>query len=292
MIADCATYMRKAVAIGALLCCPQPGYATLYVIVMDRRGISIAADSRRIVVENAAARTVDGVEKVIRLGPKVAFMSSGVTDISVATARVRPALIARHLYADFSRAHHGGSLHDLSLIYAKATTKQLNALTRDERSAIASLADEVSNSSAQLLESIIAGVDGDGNLKVETIDVYVSARETDGVTFGWNAKESVAAEMLRVIFSGEVSALRSAFEDASAPLSRLPSFQSWAEAMQDGKPVDLTRTAEALLNLAIEYSPPKQTRLGYPIFVYGLTPGAGLRRVRVVSRGNAMDLPH
>jgi hypothetical protein len=61
--------------------------------------------------------------------------------------------------------------------------------------------------------------------------------------------------------------------------------------MHEGRQVNAAQTAEALLNLAIKYSPPDQTRLGYPIFVYTLDGGNGLKKIKTVPKGKAVDLP-
>jgi hypothetical protein len=286
-----ARQVVTALALGAMLFGSTPSSATLYVLVMDRQGISIAADSRHIVLERTTFRTRDGVEKVIPLGARLAFMSSGVTDINARTATINPALIISRLYTGFVRGQYGRSMHDLSRVYAATVTGHLNALTREERVAIAVLVGRMSER-GHFLESIIAGLDSDGILKIETVDVYLSGEKTQDPSFDSSITESVAAELPRVILSGEVSIIRSAFEDVSAPLSQLPSFQLWAEAMKDGKRVDPMKSAEGLLNLAIEYSPAAQTRLGYPIFVYSLNPDTGLKRVRIVPRGKAVELPH
>jgi hypothetical protein len=95
-----------------------------------------------------------------------------------------------------------------------------------------------------------------------------------------------------MILSGEINVLKSAFEDPSTTIGQMPSFQAWVEAMREGRSINTAESAEALLNLAIRYSPPAQTRLGYPIWVYRLKAGSGIKNIRVVPRGKALDLLH
>ena len=283
------------VAMFVLFFWPSAGHATLYVIVFDKRGISIAADSRHIVFEGEPIKTIDAFEKVIPLGTKLAFMSSGITEISAATSEIRPSQIARRCYADLFKSGHRTSIKDLSASYATSTADQLNGLTDSEKAAVESLMQQLGAPNNQMMESIIAGVDTDGTLRVETIDFYLarpSSAHADILRFEWNLNDAVANEAPRMILSGEINVLRSAFEDAATPIGQLPSFRAWMGAMREGRPINTAETAEALLNLAIEYSPPTQTRLGYPIFVYTLSARGGIKKIRVVPRGEAVNLPH
>jgi hypothetical protein len=68
-----------AIALLVSLLWPTEGNATLYVIVLNRRGIAIASDSRHITFEGGKFKTADGVEKLVSLGADMAFMSSGLT---------------------------------------------------------------------------------------------------------------------------------------------------------------------------------------------------------------------
>jgi hypothetical protein len=72
--------IRLVIAISLCLGSGVAANATLYVIVLNDRGIAIAADSRRILLEGKQTKTIDGVEKLIRLGARMAFMSSGLTE--------------------------------------------------------------------------------------------------------------------------------------------------------------------------------------------------------------------
>jgi hypothetical protein len=82
--------IRLVIAISLCLGSPLAANATLYVIVLNDRGIAFAADSRRILLEGKQTTTIDGVEKVIRLGPRMAFMSSGLTEFSGVTSKIQP----------------------------------------------------------------------------------------------------------------------------------------------------------------------------------------------------------
>lgn len=283
------------VAAFVLLFASANSDATLYVIVLDKRGISIASDSRRIILEGKTIKILDALEKVIPLGTNLAFMSSGLTEISSVTAEIRPTQIVRRCYADLFKGPHRFSINNLSDSYAKLTTERLNGLTDSEKDAIESLMRKFAPQGNRLMESIIAGTDSDGTLKVETIDFYLSRpfpSRSDILRFEWNLNEAVANEASRVILSGEVGMLRRAFEDAATPIRQLPQFQRWAQAMQEGRQINTAQTAAALLNLAIKYSPPDQPKLGYPIFLYTLSVRGGMKKVRIVPRGEGVDLPH
>lgn len=187
------------------------------------------------------------------------------------------------------------SIKELATGYAKLTTQQLNRLSDSEKAAVNSLVRQLGSQNTQVMESIITGIDHDGNPKVETIDFYLyrpSPAYPDFLRFEWNLDEAMATEAPRVILSGEVGVLRSAFQDGATPISKLPSVKAWSGAMHEGRQVNAAQTAEALLNLAIKYSPPDQTRLGYPIFVYTLEGSSGLKKIKTVPKGEAVDLPH
>jgi hypothetical protein len=286
---------KLAITMLISLCWPTAGQATLYVIVLNRQGIAIASDSRRMMLEGGQIKTLDGVEKVIALGTRVAFMSSGLTEISTATSTIRPSQLVRTCYANLLKGGRRVSIKDLSTAYAKLATEHLNRLSDSEKAAVASLVREFGSQNNQVMESIITGIDIDGSPRVETIDFYLSRpslTHAGVLRFEWSIDEAMATEVPRVILSGEVGVLRSAFQDGATPISELPSVQACSQAMHEGKQVNAAQSAEALLNLAIEYSPPGQTRLGYPIFVYTLNQGSGLRKIRTVPKGKAVDLPH
>jgi hypothetical protein len=244
---------------------PIEGRATLYVIVLNRQGIAIASDSRHITLEGGKFTTSDGVEKLVSLGANMAFVSSDLTEISTATATARPRQLVRKCYADLLKGAQRVSITDLTTAYAKLTTQQLNRLSDSEKAAVNSLAQQLGAQNNQVMESIITGIGLDGSPKVETIDLYLSRPfpvYPDVLRFVWNVDEAIATEVPRVILSGEVGVLRSALQDGATPISELPSVKAWSDAMHEGRQVDAAQTAEALLNLAIKYSPPDQTRLG------------------------------
>jgi len=70
-------------------CWPSIGQPTLWVVVFDKREIAITSDNRRVMLDNGQIKTLDGVKKVIPLGTMLAFMSSGLTEISTATSMIR-----------------------------------------------------------------------------------------------------------------------------------------------------------------------------------------------------------
>jgi hypothetical protein len=286
---------KLGIALLVSLFWPTEGHATLYVIVLNRQGIAIASDSRHITLEGGKFKTSDGVEKLVSLGANMAFMSSGLTEISGATSEIQPSQLVQTCYTDLLKGAQRVSIRDLATSYAKLTTEQLNQLSDSEKAAVDSLVRQFGSPNNQVMESIITGIDLDGNPKVETVDFYLSRPfpiYPDVLRFEWNVDEAMATEAPRVILSGEVGLLRSAFEDGATPISELPSVKAWSESMHEGKQVNAAQTAEALLNLAIKYSPSDQTRLGYPIFVYTLDGGSGLKKIKTVPRGKAVDLPH
>jgi hypothetical protein len=74
---------------------PQP-VATLHVIVLDKQEIAIASDGSRTLPTKAELLPVSKtVEKVTKLGSKLAFMCSGLVEIETATVDIRPSEIAR-----------------------------------------------------------------------------------------------------------------------------------------------------------------------------------------------------
>jgi len=242
---------------------------TLHVIVVDNRGISIAAGSRHVIRDGKTVKTLDAFEKVIPLGTRLAFMSSGLTEISIASSEIRPAQIARRCYADLFKGDHRTSIKDLCTSYAKLTNEQLNRLTDPEKTTVESLMQQLGALNNQMMESVIADVDSDGSLRVETIDFYLSRpspAHADVFRFDSNLSEAIANEAPRMILSGEINILKRAFENASTTIGQPPSFEAWVEAMRDGRLINTAESDETLLSLAIKYSPPAQTQLGHPIW--------------------------
>ena len=75
---------------------PQPVHATLHVIVLDKQEIAITSDGSRTLHTRAELLPVSKtVEKVTKLGSKLAFMYSGLVEIETATVDIRPSEIAR-----------------------------------------------------------------------------------------------------------------------------------------------------------------------------------------------------
>ncbi len=257
--------MRPAVVIWALVCSVTSSQATVYAILISNREIAIASDSRRIWIEGTRVTDAGNVEKVIPLGTKLAFMSSGMTEISGTTSAVHPSQLVRKCYSDLAKRTDKVSIKTLATAFANLTAHRLNRLSESERAAALSLAQRFGSRSGQVTESIIAGLDSDGILKVETIDFYVSrsvAVGNDVLRFQWTLDEVAGTKSQHLILSGEVAVLKSAFEDSASPIRKIPSFESWARTMAEGKQVDEAQTAEALVDLAIKYSPPDGGRLG------------------------------
>lgn len=287
--------IRLVITIWLCFGAPLVANATLYVIVLNKREIAIAADSRRILIEGKQAKTIGGIEKVIPLGARMSFMSSGLMEISGVNAQIRPSQLVRKCYADLLRDTRLVSTKDLATTYAKSMTEQLSKLSDTEKAAVDSVLRQYGTPNNQMMESLIAGIDTDGTTKVEMIDFYLaspSSAHSDLIGFEWTLQEATATEAQRVILSGEVAVLKDAFENGNSPFAQLPSVQTWSQAVQEGKQVDAARTAEALLDLAIRYAPPEELRLGYPIFVYTLDARSDLRKIRTVLKGKAVDLPN
>lgn len=287
---------RVAVAICAFLCWPPLGHATLYVLVLDKQGITIASDSRRITIALQEIKASDGFEKVIPLGSKLAFMTSGLTEMAIGTSDVRPAQQVRKAYAELLRRDENFSVRDLAVSFGRLTTKRLNEMSCSQKARVASLLRSLFGAQDnQVTEAMIAGLEGDGSFKVETVDFYLSPRTRqtlEGFQFDWTLHEAIADGSPRVILSGEIGVLKGALQNGAPPIGSLPSFAAWWQALHQGKQLDAAATAEALLNLAIKYSPAKEGRLGYPIFVYTLNARDGFRRLRIVPEGKSVALPH
>jgi hypothetical protein len=251
------------------------------VIVLDNQGVVIASDSRKLWLAGQRITYADGVEKVIPLGTKLAFMSSGITEVSVATSTIRPAQLVRICYASFVRNSSLFSMKELAGFFAKRTTDHLNRLSDSEKAAVALLAQRFGSQNGQVIESMIAGIDIDGTLKVETIDFYLPslALGEKGVRrFDWTVDEALATDRPRVILSGEVEVVKSAFQGGESPIRRSPPLGQWVQAMLDGRPINAVQTAKTLVDLTIRYSSDK-TRLGYPIVVYRIDAQHGFKKV-------------
>jgi hypothetical protein len=174
-------------------------------------------------------------------------------------------------------------------------TEKLNNLSGPEKATVESVLRQLGVQNNQMMESLIVGVDGDGMPKVETVQFYLSRPSSDHsdlTRFESRQEAAIATRIPRVILSGDVAVLKSSLENGESQLAQLPSVQAWSRELQEGKQVDPAKTAEALVDLAIRYAPPEETRLGYPIFVYTLDARSGLKRIKTVPKGSAVDLPN
>ena len=173
---------------------------------------------------------------------------------------------------------------------------------------------ELNTSQCQAVDEIflsrekIVGLDGvAGAGKTTTLSVIREGAEAEGWTPSWALRICSTAAWPTSAFRadgmtrrfirttqrrcGRISAatcpipprftnLKAAFEDSLSPLGSLPSFQQWRSSFQSRR-LSPAATAEALVDLAIKYS--SQSSAG---------PIGYLTRLRVVSRGHAVPLPH
>jgi hypothetical protein len=280
-------------ALSAVIFFPITADATLYVIVLDKGEIAIASDGKWLTVSGDKSAPVSHLEeKVVRVGPQLAFMCGGLTEIDTATVKIHAADLVKELYS----VHGTKQVFDhtmtvLAGAFGRNMSERLNQLSPEQKNRILFLRQQVSTSGRELLECIFAGRDADNKLKVETVDVYPDWPAAQNQSFTYHVDESIGSDSPHLILSGEVTTLKAGFEDTQSPLGSLPSFQKWERAFQSHS-MNPEATAEALVDLAIKYSPHGSTALiGYPIYVYRLDAAGSLRRVRVVSRGHAVPLP-
>jgi hypothetical protein len=272
---------------------PQPIHATLYVIVLDKQEIAIASDGKRtFYLRGELSPVFKTTEKVTKLGPKLAFMCSGLVEIETLTVAIRPSEIARAAY--MKHAGVGDSLFAISELaneFGKTIADQLDELSPEGRNQILALKGLFDGQAPQIFECMFAGVDGDGALKIETVDVYPLDSHAAVLHFAFHSEEAVGSESPRLILSGQVVALQSGFQDPQSPIALLPAFRAWTEAFQK-RHIDSARTAEALLALAIKYPPlGVKQRLGYPIHVYVINSNEGFKKLKTVCEGHAASLP-
>ena len=272
---------------------PQPVHATLYVIVLDKQEIAIASDGSRTIYTSGELLPVSKTtEKVTKLGSKLGFMCSGLVEIETAAFDIRPSEIARAVYVKHAAA--GAPLFAISELgneFGKTIADQLDKLSPEGRSQILALKRQFDGQAPQIFECIFAGVDLDGVLNVETVDVYPLDSHAAVLHFAFHSEEAVGSESPRLILSGQVVALQSGFQDPQSPIALLPAFRAWAGAFQT-RHMDSARTAEALLALAIKYPPlGVKQRLGYPIHVYVINLNEGFKKLKTVREGYAASLP-
>jgi hypothetical protein len=280
-------------ALSALIFFPITADATLYVIVLDKGEIAIASDGKWLTVSGDNSAPVSHLEeKVVRLGPRLAFMCSGLTEIDTATVKIHAADLAKELYS----VHGTKQVFDhtmtvLAGAFGQNMSERLNQLSPEQKNRILFFRQQVATSGRELLECVLAGRDADNKLKTETVDVYLELSAAQNQPFTYHVDESIASDSPHLILSGEVTTLKAGFEDTQSPLGSLPSFQKWERAFQSHR-MNPEATAEALVDLAIKYSPHGSTALlGYPIYVYRLDATGSLKRIRVVSRARAVPLP-
>lgn len=176
--------------------------------------------------------------------------------------------------------------------FGQVMSDRLNQISPEQRNQILAVRQQLATPGRQLIECLFAGRDADNKLKIETVDVFADSSGGQGKYFGYHVDESVGDDSPHLILSGEVTGLKAAFEDTSSPAGSLPSFQRWRNSFQSRK-LSSEATAEGLVDLAIKYSPQSPDgSIGYPIYVYRLDATRGLTRLRVVSRGHAIPLPH
>lgn len=276
-----------------MIFCPITADATLYVIVLDKGEIAIASDGKWLTVAGDKSAAVSHLqEKVVRLGPRLAFMCSGLTEIDTATVKIHAADLAKEL--DFAHGTKQIFDHTMAVLagtFGRSMSERLNQLSPEQKNRILSVRQQFSTSGRELMECIFAGRDADNELKTETVDVYPDWSAAPSQSFAYHVDESIGGDSPHLILSGEVTTLRAGFEDPQSPLGSLPSFEKWARAFQSHK-INSEATAEALVDLAIRYSPRGSTALlGYPIYVYRLDATGNLKRLKVVSRGHAVPLP-
>jgi hypothetical protein len=285
--------LQALLALSALIFFPITADATLYVIVLDKGEIAIASDGKWLTVSGDNSAPVSHLEeKVVRLGPRLAFMCSGLTEIDTATVKIHATDLAKELYSVYgTKQVFDHTMTVLAGAFGRNMSERLNQLSPEQKNRILFLSQQVATSGRELLECVFAGRDADNKLKAETVDVYLELSAAKSQSFTYHVDESIGNDFPHLILSGEITTLKAGFEDTQSPLGSLPSFQKWERAFQSHR-VSPEATAEALVGLAIKYSPQGPTALiGYPIYVYRLDATGSLKRVRVVSRGHAVPLP-
>ena len=285
--------LRIGLASLALLLLPPPIQATLYVIILDRQEIAIASDGQRtIFLHGKISPASQTTEKVTRLNTKLAFMCSGLVEITTPTVDIRLSEIARTV--SLKPTPEGAppfSMNELANQFGKTIGDRLEELSPEGRNQMLALRQQLGGETSQIFECMFAGVDADGTLKTETVDVFTSSVDHGVPHFAYHSEEAVGSESPRIILSGEVAGLQTGFQDPQSPIAGLAEFRAWAEAFQRRR-LDSSRTAEALLALAIKY--PQQgakQRLGYPIHVYLVNREEGFKKLKTVPEGRALGLP-
>jgi len=183
-------------------------------------------------------------------------------------------------------------MNELANAFGKTITQQLDKLSPAEQNQMLELKAQLEAHARQIFECVFAGVDGDGALKIETVDVYPLDNLSGVPRFAYHSEEAVGSDSPRLILSGQVVALQSGFQDPQSPIATLPEFRTWLVAFQQ-RHLDSAQTAEALLALAIKYPAlGGKQRLDYPIHIYVINRNEGFRKLKTVREGLAVALPH
>ena len=198
--------LRLAMAL-LLVASPISGHATLYVIVVGRNEIAITADSRLVTVTAAQVATTDGIQKVISLGSKIAFMSAGVGEISTQNVTITPDQIAKECFASVVKNSQRVGIGQLADAFGQAIKERLDRLSASGKAQIASsIVQQFGSQDNQVMESTFAGVNDDGRLVIETVnvDIVPPSTATENAKFEWTRHET-PGDRPNIILSGEAS---------------------------------------------------------------------------------------
>jgi len=181
----------------------------LYAIVLDEHEIAIASDGKWVTVSGDNSTPVSRLEeKVVRLGPRLAFMCTGLTEIDSRTVKIRSAELAKELYSVFRAPHvRDHMMAVLAGAFGQGMSKRLNQLSPEQKSRIFFLREQFAAPGQELLECVLAGRDADNKLKTETVDVYLDLSAAQSQSFTYLVDESIGNDSPHLILSGEVTTL-------------------------------------------------------------------------------------
>src|ERR1019366_8932710 len=128
-IRDHILWMLRLAVPMLLAACPISSHATLYVIVVGRGQIAIAADSRLVTVTGTQVATADGIQKVISLGSEIAFMSAGVGEILTGNVTILPDPVAKECYSSIAKNGRKVRIIELADIFGETITDRLDRLS-------------------------------------------------------------------------------------------------------------------------------------------------------------------
>jgi hypothetical protein len=277
----------------ATLAGSTPCHATMFILLCDNTEIVIASDSRRITIDHGQKKTQNGVEKVVSLGPGLAFMTDGFSEITTTQSEIRPMQIARAAVASATRASRRPNMEEIAIQYGESLTESFSLLSDQSKAQLQSALASFGSGGGPVLESIFAGRDSDGKLKIEMVDVVLQGHsESESLQFVWTHSERIPTNDTDLILSGDVKSLQAGFESSSSPIGQLPSFQSWVAAIRAQQHLNKAQSAEALANLSLKYKDPNDSSVGYPIFVYAIDSQGGFKKLKTVTMANAVNLPH